>query len=232
MGPGDPPSSAAPVGSSSRPAAARAASAKAAKMSAGLYSSTSSDGDSITSVSLVHWPVDSSRNRLRLRKVRSGAIDRKSGSSSMRVMPPSSAIRSAFASRKRCSWRADCTRKSLRSSAASAASSPSTSLRPRSIGQSPPCGGGGWSAVILEIGPHPLPEEHRMVALKKPFPGTMPQGAGCLIRFQAIQRRVVRQVQQDHVVIFRPVSHVEPTEELDAVLLLVLLCLARKSVRI
>ncbi len=45
-------------------------------MSAGLYSSTSSAADSMTSVSLTHSPVSSSWYRLRLRNDRSGAIDR------------------------------------------------------------------------------------------------------------------------------------------------------------
>ncbi len=53
-----------------------AASLNAEKMSAGLYSSTSSAADSMTSVSLTQSPDRSSRKRVRLRNVLSGAIDR------------------------------------------------------------------------------------------------------------------------------------------------------------
>ena len=60
------------VGSSGRPASARAASANQAYSSAGLYSSTRSEALSMTSVSERHSPVSASWTRLRERNVQVG----------------------------------------------------------------------------------------------------------------------------------------------------------------
>src|SRR3954462_2890484 len=156
----------------------------------------------------------------------------------MRVSPPSSATRSRFASRKRRSCSVAWTRKSLRSRAASAASSPSWSLRPVSIA-SPPFGGLArhrWfvespaaSAVVFEIRAHPLAQEHGVMSLEDPFTRPMSEGAGCLVRFELVQCRVIREVQQDHVVEVPPVRDVVPAHEADSELLLVLPDLARKD---
>ena len=87
---GDSNSSSAAVGSLGRPAASRAASAKAANMSAGLYSSTSSDGglddlglaDPLAGV-LVQVAAAAAERQVRARSTGSP------GSSSISVMPPS-----------------------------------------------------------------------------------------------------------------------------------------------
>src|SRR4051812_17836876 len=156
----------------------------------------------------------------------------------MSVSPPSSAIRSRFASRKRRSCSVAWTRKSLRSRAASAASSPSWSLRPVSIA-SPPFGGRASSfgligappasAVVFEIRAHPLAQEHRVVSLEDPFARPVSEGAGRFVGFELVQCRVIGQVEQDHVVEVPAVRDVVPADKPNAELLLVLADLARKD---
>src|SRR5215510_1996752 len=112
--------------------------------------------------------------------------------------------------------------KSVRSRAASLASSPSRSLRPRSM-SAPPL------SVVLEVGSETFPQEHRVVAFEDPFPGAMSEGPGGLVGLELVEGGVVRQVEHDHVVEVPAVRDVEPTDESDAELLLVLLHLARED---
>src|SRR5438046_2466908 len=107
--------------------------------------------------------------------------------------------------------------KSVRSSASSPASSPSRSLRLMSIGSSPlrpasatsrvdgaPSPGRAHlllaSRVVLEIGSHALAQEHRMMALEDPLAGPVAEGPRGLVPFQLVDRRVIGQLEQDHVV--------------------------------
>ena len=76
--------------------------------------------------------------------------------------------------------------------------------------------------MVFEVGAHPLAQEHRVVALEDPFAGAVPEGFQALVGFQLVQCRVVRQVQQDHVVEVPAVGDVVPAEEPDAVLVGVL----------
>src|SRR6476661_6340630 len=155
----------------------------------------------------------------------------------MRTRPPSSLIRSLFALRNLRSCSVDWTRKSDRSRAASPAISPSRSLRLESIADRLPSSGCGaavrriviglpWSTVVLEIGPHPLSKEHRVVSLEDPFAGPVAEGAQALVGLELVQCRVVREIEQDHVVEIPAVGDVVPAEEPDPVLRLVLTHLA------
>ena len=68
-----------------------------------------------------------------------------------------------------------------------------------------------------------------MMPLEHPFPGAVTQGAGRLVAFELVQRGVVGQVQQDHVVEVPAMGHVVPADEFDPELVLVLLHLARQQ---
>ena len=61
-----------------------------------------------------------------------------------------------------------------------------------------------------------------MMPLEDPLPGAVAEGAGRLVRFELVERGVVGQVQQDHVVEVPAVGDVVPADELDPELLLVL----------
>src|SRR4029078_8098424 len=95
------------------------------------------------------------------------------------------------------------------------ASSPSMLLR--LVSMSPP-----WAAVVLEVGPEPFPEEHRVMALEEPLAGPMAERAGGFVSFETARRAVVGQLEQDHVVEIPAVGDVVPAEELDPELLFVL----------
>src|SRR6186997_504503 len=140
----------------------------------------------------------------------------------MSVSPPSAATRLRCRSRNLASCSVAWTTKSVRSRAASLASSPSMSLRLTSMSIAS-------SAVVLEIGSQPLPKEHRVVSFEDPFAGAMAERAGGLVGLQLVEGRVVRQVQHDDVVEVPAVRDVVPADEADAELLLVLLDLARED---
>src|SRR3954447_5266430 len=166
----------------------------------------SSEAFSMTSVSLTHSPVSGSSNRLRLRNERSGATARYSGSSSMSVSPPTSAMRFRLASRNLCSCSVAWTMKSVRSRAASEASSPSRSLRLIAMDRLP-------SAVVLEIGAESLAQEHGVMALEQPLAGAVPESPRRLVGLEPIERPVIGQLEQDHVVEVPAMRHVVPAEE-------------------
>src|SRR4051812_3775476 len=141
----------------------------------------------------------------------------------MRVIPPSSRMRSTLAAMNRSSCSPARTRKSERSSEASRPTSARSEVRRASSRASMvPV----LLAVILEIGSHPLPEEHGVVALEEPLAGTVAQCPDALVGLEPIQRAVIRQVQQDHVVEVPAMGDVVPAEELDPVLLPVFLGLS------
>src|SRR5258706_2658163 len=155
----------------------------------------------------------------------------------MRTSPPSSLIRSLLALRNLRSCSVACTRKSERSRAASPAISPSRSLRLVSIADRPPSFGCGvavrrivigllGSAVVLKVGAHTLPKEHRVVTLEDPLAGAVAEGPQALVGLELVQCRVVREFEQDHVVEIPAVGYVVPAEEADPVLGLVLAPLA------
>ena len=48
------------------------------------------------------------------------------------------------------------------------------------------------SGMIFEVGAHPLPEEHRVVAFEDPLAGTVAERAGALVGLQLVECRVVR----------------------------------------
>src|SRR4029453_229803 len=137
----------------------------------------------------------------------------------MSVSPPRLLIRDRFASRNLRNCSVAWTRKSERSRAASAAISPSRSLRLVSIALPPVV---ERSAVIFEVWAHPLAKEHRVMALEDPLSGAIPQGLEALVGFQLVQCRVIRQFQQDDVVEIPAVGDVVPAEEPDPVLVAVL----------
>src|SRR5213080_5112237 len=154
----------------------------------------------------------------------------------MSVSPPISRTRSSWRSRKARSWSVAWTMKSARSRAASAASSPSMSFRFAAIpiasfqsAASEIVRDGPLVAVILEVGSHSLSKEHRVVPFEQPLAGTMPEGTRRLVRFELVQCRVIRQVEQDHVVEVPAVGHVVPAHEPDPELLLVLAHLPGKQ---
>src|SRR5689334_7628334 len=156
----------------------------------------------------------------------------------MSVSPPRTAMRSLWWSRKRRSCSVAWTMTSERSRAASAASSPSRSLWPVSMDCLPfgssPCGRASrrmlmGSRMVFEVGAHPLAQEHRVVAFEDPFAGPVTERAGRLVGLELVERGVVGQVEQDHVVEVPAVGDVVPTEEPDPELLLVVLHLARKD---
>src|SRR5829696_2710754 len=116
--------------------------------------------------------------------------------------------------------------KSERSSAASAASSPSRSLWLSIEGASVVCRGS--LRVVLEIRAHPFAQEHRVVAFEDPLAGAMAERAGRLVCLELVERGVIGEVEQDHVVEIPPVRDVEPTDEADPELLFVVLDLLRE----
>src|SRR6188472_507820 len=140
----------------------------------------------------------------------------------MRVSPPSAATRSRCRSRNFASCSVAWTTKSVRSSAASLASSPSMSLRLTSMSIAS-------LAVVLEVWPEPFPKEHRVVSFEDPFAGTVAERSRRLVRLELVEGRVVGQVEHDHVVEVPAVRDVEPANEADAELLLVFLDLAREQ---
>src|SRR5512137_968311 len=103
----------------------------------------------------------------------------------MRTSPPASRMRSAFESRKRRSCAVASARKAFRSRAASAATSPSMSVGFMFIGDPP-------SRVVLEVGPHPLAQQHRVMALEDPFGGPVSELSDLLVGFHLVQGCVVR----------------------------------------
>src|SRR5574338_153936 len=137
----------------------------------------------------------------------------------MRTRPPSSWIRSCCRFMNRSSWRAASLRNAVRSTDASLAISPSFTLR-SSMAALLVLG------VVLEIGSHPLAEEHRVVALEHPLAGPVADGPGALVGLEAVDRGVVGQVEQDDVVEVPAVGHVVPTQEADPELGLVVADLA------
>src|SRR6185503_17263362 len=153
----------------------------------------------------------------------------------MSVRPPRTAIRSLWWSRKRRSCSVAWTMKSERSRAASAASSPSKSLWPVSIGCLPSGSSPGGRAsrrkligsrMVFEVGAHALAQEHRVVPFEDPFAGAMSERAGRLVGFEPVEGRVVRQVEEDDVVEVPAVGDVVPADEPDPELRLVVLHLA------
>src|SRR3954468_8935169 len=115
----------------------------------------------------------------------------------MRVSPPSSRIRSPLAAMNRSSCSPARTRKSERPGGGSRPTSARSDVRRASSRASMvPV----LLAVILEIGSHPLPEEHGVVELKQPLAGTVAERPDALVGLESIERAVIRQVQQDHVV--------------------------------
>src|SRR6478735_335292 len=140
----------------------------------------------------------------------------------MRVSPPSAATRSRCRSRNFASCSVAWTTKSVRSSAASLASSPSMSLRLTSMSIAS-------LAVVLEVWPEPFPKEHRVVSFEDPFAGTVAERSRRLVRLELVEGGVVGQVEHDDVVEVPAVRDVEPANEADAELLLVFLDLAREQ---
>src|SRR4051794_31947724 len=132
----------------------------------------------------------------------------------MRVRPPSAAIRSRWRSRNFAICSVAWTTKSVRSRAASLASSPSMSLRLTSMRIAS-------SSVVLEIGSEPFPEEHRMVTLEDPLTRPVAECARRAVRFELVEGGVVRQVEHDDVVEVPAVRDVVPAQEPDPELLLV-----------
>src|SRR3954451_4504585 len=145
----------------------------------------------------------------------------------MRVRPPSTAIRSLWWSRNRRSCSVAWTMKSERSRAASDASSPSRSLWLSMVVASVRCRVS--LRVVFEVGTHPLAQEHRVMAFEDPLAGAMTESACRLVGLELVERRVVGQVEQDHVVEIPAVGDVEPADEADAELLLVVLHLPRED---
>ena len=157
---------------------------------------------SMTSVSVCHSPVSRSWTRLRERNDRSAATARYSGSSSNRTRPPTSWMRSLLDCRNRCSWSAASLTKEARSMPASMAISPRMPGRGSVIvissqGSGAGCGRwcgcvGAWrgrcrvgrrvrrsapgSGMELQVGSHPLAQEHGVVSLEHPLTGPMPDG--------------------------------------------------------
>src|SRR3954470_9997737 len=145
----------------------------------------------------------------------------------MRVSPPRTAMRSLWWSRNRRSCSVAVTMKSERSRAASDASSPSRSLWLSMVVASVRCRVS--LRVVFEVGTHPLAQEHRVMAFEDPLAGAMTESACRLVGLELVERRVVGQVEQDHVVEIPAVGDVEPADEADAELLLVVLHLPRKD---
>src|SRR5262245_53981650 len=144
----------------------------------------------------------------------------------MSTMPPRSRMRSRLARRKRSSWAAESVRKEARSMPASMAISPSSAALRSSVIGRPPC---ARSRVEFEIGSHPLAEEHGVVAFEHPLPGTVADGTGTLVRLQAVDGLVVRQLQQDHVIEVPAIRDVVPAQEAHPELLLIPLDLLREQ---
>src|SRR6266545_3648162 len=162
----------------------------------------------------------------------------------MSVRPPRFAIRSRWRSRNARNWSVAWTRKSARSRAASAASSPSRSLRLVSIVASFVSRGSRqpwsvvvlvsrgtrrpwfWSVVVLEVGAHALAKKHRMVAIEQPLSCPVAQRPGRLIRLQPVEGRIIRELEEDDVVEVPAMGHVVPAEEPDSELRLVVAHLA------
>src|SRR3954454_11079275 len=145
----------------------------------------------------------------------------------MSVRPPSTAIRSLWWSRNRRSCSVAVTMKSERSRAASDASSPSRTLWLSMVVASVRCR--VTLRVVFEIGTHPLPQEHRVMAFEDPLAGPMAEGASGFVSLELVEGRVVGKVEQDHVVEVPAVGDVEPADEADAELLLVVLHLPRED---
>src|SRR5437867_6363539 len=145
----------------------------------------------------------------------------------MRTSPPSWRSRSSFASRKPRNWAAALARKSVRSSPASPAISPSRSLRVMADGRRSflrPA----LVCVVVQIGAHPLAQEHRMCALEHPLAGAVPDGGSVGVLLEPVDGRIVGQLQEDHVVEVPPESDVVPAHEADPELLLMTPDLARE----
>src|SRR3954452_14765871 len=128
--------------------------------------------------------------------------------------------------------------KSERSRAASDASSPSKSLWPVSIGCIPIGSSPGsrassrkliGSRMVFEVWSHALAQEHRVMAFEDPLAGPMAEGSGGFVGLELVEGRVVGKVEQDHVVEVPAVGDVEPADEADAELLLVVLHLPRED---
>src|SRR3954451_1925714 len=145
----------------------------------------------------------------------------------MSVRPPSTAIRSLWWSRNRRSCSVAVTMKSERSRAASDASSPSRSLWLSMMVASVRCR--VTLRVVFEIGTHPLPQEHRVMAFEDPLAGPMAEGPSGFVSLELVEGRVVGKVEQDHVVEVPAMGDVEPADEADAELLLVVLHLPRED---
>src|ERR687895_193151 len=82
---------------------------------------------------------------------------------------------------------------------------------------------------VLEVGAHALAQEHGVMALEHPLAGAMPYCTRPLVRLELVDRGVVGQFEQDHVVEVPPVRGVVPAEELDAEIRLVTLDLSRED---
>src|SRR3954452_12653434 len=145
----------------------------------------------------------------------------------MSVRPPSTAIRSLWWSRNRRSCSVAWTMKSERSRAASDASSPSRSLWLSMVVASVRCRVS--LRVVFEVGTHPLAQEHRVMAFEDPLAGAMTESACRLVGLELVERRVVGQIEQDHVVEIPAVGDVVPADEADPVLRLVLADLPREE---
>src|SRR4051812_5140040 len=142
----------------------------------------------------------------------------------MSTRPPASLMRDLFASTKRLSWSPACVRNAVRSRLASDAISP-RALDMLAMLDRPPC---PWasssvgscrrklmrfgSRVVLQICAHALAQEHRMVALEHPLTCAMPDRAAALVAFELVDRAVVGQLEQDHVVVFPAVRDVVPAQ--------------------
>src|SRR6185369_13858531 len=112
----------------------------------------------------------------------------------MSTTPPISRMRSRFAAMNRSSCSPARTRKSDRSRAASRAISARRAFRRGSIVTAS-------LGSVLEIGSHPLPEEHRMMTFEDPFGTAMGDRLDALVPLELVERGVVGQVEQDHVVV-------------------------------
>src|SRR5919106_3432375 len=109
----------------------------------------------------------------------------------MRTRPPSPRILAWCAAMNRSSCSPARTRKSDRSISASRAMSARAALRPSMS---------GLLQVDLELGSHPLAEEHRVVAFHHPFRATMRDRLDAGVPFHLVKDTVARELEQDQVV--------------------------------
>src|SRR5215211_3571711 len=110
----------------------------------------------------------------------------------MRTRPPRSRIRVWCVAMNRSSCSPARTRKSDRSISASRAMSARAALRRPSMS--------GLLQVNLELGSHPLPEEHRVMAFHDPFRPAVSDRLDAFVLFHLVEHAVARKLEHDDVV--------------------------------